>query len=131
MINFLWYLEEGEGGVKSGPRARNESFSRCYSIIKGVTEKSEILSFLSNSLLVSQLTRLNLASQQTERELRDELAESVPLKVSEAERKKIANYEVELVKNKVSGEKGEEESWLGNCVLFSTNILETVKSQTY
>ena len=51
--------------------------------------------------MVFQLTRLNLAAQQAERELRDELADAVPRSVCETDRKKISSLEEELAKAQV------------------------------
>jgi len=45
-----------------------------------------------------QLTKLNLAAQQSERELRDELADVVPKSVSDADRKKLSACEEDLAK---------------------------------
>lgn len=45
---------------------------------------------------------MNIASQQIERELRDELSAVVPLSVSEADRKKITKLEEEAAKSKVT-----------------------------
>ena len=50
---------------------------------------------------VAQLTKLNLSSQQVERELRDELASVVPKQVVESEREKHEKAQQQLVKYKV------------------------------
>nr|CAB3229962.1 centrosomal protein of 290 kDa [Phallusia mammillata] len=81
-------------------RQRAEHATRMYNKLKSsLDEMQDRNNELENKF--AQLTKLNLAAQQTERELRDELAEVVPRSVSDADRKKLQKVDEELAKSKV------------------------------
>uniref|UniRef100_H2YZT7 Centrosomal protein of 290kDa coiled-coil region domain-containing protein n=1 Tax=Ciona savignyi TaxID=51511 RepID=H2YZT7_CIOSA len=70
-----------------------------------------------------QLTRMNMEGQKTERDLRDELSEVVPKSVSDADRRKMALLEEDLVKTKLKMSK------LQDIAEISRNQLMSVQSQ--
>nr|XP_039270892.1 centrosomal protein of 290 kDa-like isoform X2 [Styela clava] len=105
-------------------RQRAEHSTRMFSQIKSTVDALENRN-MELEHKFSELTKMNLTSQKTERELRDELAAAVPLSVSEADRKKISKLEEESAKTRV------RMSQLQDMADIAQNQLKTLQSQQH
>ncbi|XP_076803761.1 centrosomal protein of 290 kDa-like isoform X2 [Clavelina lepadiformis] len=109
-------------------RQKAEHATRMYNQLRSSLDEVQV----RNSELerkFSELTKLNLAAQQVERDLRDELAEVVPRSVSDADRKKIIKLEEELAKTKVKMSKLQDISDISHHQLQSVQTQQQARER--
>uniref|UniRef100_H2YZT9 Centrosomal protein of 290kDa coiled-coil region domain-containing protein n=1 Tax=Ciona savignyi TaxID=51511 RepID=H2YZT9_CIOSA len=103
-------------------RQRADHATRMYNKLKSSLQDLENRN-LELDQKFNELTRMNMEGQKTERDLRDELSEVVPKSVSDADRRKMALLEEDLVKTKLKMSK------LQDIAEISRNQLMSVQSQ--